>query len=99
MFFNFKVLVFWGVLNLEKAIKQKEEITVRRLNKADQWLVDEIMKKLVRDYAITIAEAEMSMENSNFYPLLQASPEFVHHEDPTSWVRTIAEQNKMLKQK
>ncbi|WP_066186064.1 hypothetical protein [Gracilibacillus timonensis] len=66
---------------------------MKRLSKADQWLVEEIMTNLVKNYDITAEKAEKIMKNSSFYPLLLDSPEFVHHEDPMSWVDTIAEQN------
>lgn len=68
---------------------------MRKLNKADEWLVEEIMKNLVKYYGITTQKAEKVMENSSFYPLLDDSPEFVHHEDPMSWVDIIAKQNNL----
>lgn len=66
---------------------------MRKLNKADLWLINEIRAELQEEYLITPEKADACIKNSNLLLMLDRNPKFVHHEDSNSWVRTIANQN------
>lgn len=68
-----------------------------RLNQADLWLIEEITNELQKEFNISIERAKDCIRNSNLLPMLYSNPYFVHHEDPISWVRIIASQNKLKK--
>lgn len=66
---------------------------MRKLNKADLWLINEIKEELQEEYAITADKVNECLLNSNLMSMLDTNPEFVHHEGSEFWVRIIAKQN------
>ncbi len=66
------------------------------LNQADLWFIDEITNELQKRFKISLEKSKECIRNSNLFPMLYSDPEFVHHEDTSSWVRVIAQQNKLI---
>lgn len=62
-------------------------------NSADKWLIKEVEEKLKEDYQIDDKTAEQWMNHSSFYPFLEKTPEFAHHEGPEKWAKTIVYHN------
>ncbi|PLR99615.1 hypothetical protein CVD19_00705 [Bacillus sp. T33-2] len=67
----------------------------RKLNKADQWLINEVEKELITTYNLDKKEAGLYIKHSSFYKMLQDKSNFVHHEGIEKWVSIIALHKKL----
>lgn len=68
---------------------------MKRLDKADIWLIEEISKGLRERFGLKPNEVEKMIKKSNFLSLLYTMPEQVHHDSPSSWVDMIARKMKL----
>ena len=65
-------------------------------SKGDRYLISYISDYLVQNYHVSPAESLEWINNSFLLDMLEEDPLFIHHEDPDTLSRDIAESNRVL---